>query len=365
MALDGDLSELCSGCENSKEVINPHKLGGPDYFSLQNKLNTFALCFYAYPMKNRVFILLLSLIIAPSAFAQDMMSGLTPPKFQMPSVSYSGLLHQESEFPTGQSATSFQTANISVPFYKTEAEAWSVSLSGNQLAVSPPQGEISNYYDLKLGLGYTKALDDKRLWSASVRFGSASDRLFANSSVSTIGATWFYSYPRNETGRWLFLVDYSNNRPILNNIPLPGFAYFYKPDKTFNLVVGAPFAALTWDFHEKWGMEGVTFVPWVIKGSIYYKINDYAKIYSGLDFSQITYYRADRENNKDRIFFDEKKLFVGAKSPVSKNMQVELEAGHAFDRAFFEAEEYEIDPENPLTIGNAFYLKASMRYLFF
>lgn len=303
--------------------------------------------------------------LAVRGWAQDLAAGLTPPKFQKASVSYSGLFHQEAAFPTGQGATSFQSANIYIPFAKTDGDAWSASLSGNELAITPTQGELSRFYDLKVGLGYTKALDEQRLWSANVRFGSASDRLFANPSVSTLGATWFYSYPADETARWMFLVDYSNNRPILNNIPLPGFAYFYQPDKSFRLVVGAPFASVTWDFHEKWGMEGITFVPWVIKGSFYYKLNDYAKIYTGLDFSQITYYRAERIHKKERVFFDEKKLFVGAKTPLSKNIFVEIETGHAFDRAFFEAEDYEIDPEQPISIANAFYGKLSLRYIFF
>jgi hypothetical protein len=299
-----------------------------------------------------------------SAHAQDIAAGLTPPKFQKVTLGYTGVFHQSAEFPTGESATSYQSFDMSGPFIKTDDESWSASLSGNELAVNPTQGELSRFYDLKFGLGYTKALENQRIWSASIRYGSASDRLFANSSVTTIGATWFYSKPADETSRWMFLVDYSNNRPILNNIPLPGFAYFYQPSKAFRLVVGAPFASVNWEFADNWGVDGFTLVPWIIKGSIYYKINDFAKIYSGLDFSQITYYRADRLNNKDRVFYDEKKIFIGAKSPLSKNVVADLELGHAFDRAFFEAEEYEIDPENPTAIANAYYGKVSLRLFF-
>lgn len=298
------------------------------------------------------------------SFAQDMMSGLTPPKFQKVTLGYVGVFHQEAQFPTEEAATRFQAFDMSVPVIRNDTESWTVSLAGNELAVNPTQGELSRFYDLKMGLGYTKALDDKRLWSASIRYGSASDRLFANSSASTIGATWFYSYPKDETARWMFLVDYSNNRPILNNIPLPGFAYFYTPSKTFKLAVGAPFASVTWDFHEYWGLEGFTLVPWVVKGNLYYRINDFAKVYTGLDFSQITYYLADRTNNKERVFYDEKKLFLGVKSPLNKNILADFEVGHAFDRAFFQAEEYEIDPENPTTIANAFYAKLSLRLFF-
>lgn len=315
-------------------------------------------------MTKFIFIVLLSLLCHRSVLAQDMMSGLVPPKFQKVTFGYVGVFHQEAQFPTGDAATSFQAFDLSGPVIRDESESWTASLAGNQLAITPTQGELSRLYDLKVGMGYTKALDDKRLWSASLRFGSASDRLFANPSVNTLGATWFYSYPKDETGRWLFLVDYSNNRPILNNIPLPGFAYFYTPSKTFKMVIGAPFASLNWEFHDRWGLEGFTLVPWVLKGNVFYKINDYAKIYSGIDFSQITYFLADRTNDKERLFFDEKKMFIGAKMPFSRSVLADLEFGHAFDRAFFQSEEYEIDPENPTSIANAFYAKVTLRLYF-
>jgi hypothetical protein len=72
----------------------------------------------------------------------------------------------------------------------------------------------------------------------------------------------------------------------------------------------------------------------------------------------------DRVNKEDRLFYDQKKFFVGLKSPVSKELAVEIEMGHAFDRSFFVAENYEQNPSNPLEIGNAFYIKTvlSARY---
>lgn len=314
-------------------------------------------------MIQLIFITFTILFSIPSG-AQEMMSGLIPPKFQKVTLGYVGVFHENAEFPTGDATTSFQAFDLSGPVLRNEQESWTASISGNELAVNPTQGTLSRFYDLKFGMGYTKALDDKRLWSASVRYGSASDRLFANPSVSTIGATWFYSYPVDETARWLYLVDYSNNRPILNNIPLPGFAYFYTPSKTFKLVVGVPFASVNWEFHERWGLEGFTLLPWIIKGHVFYKLNDHAKVYAGLDFSQVTYYRAERANNEERVFYDEKRLFLGVKSPISRHLLADLELGHAFDRAFFEAEDYEIDPENPTTFANAYYGKVSLRLYF-
>ncbi|WP_374079846.1 hypothetical protein [Bdellovibrio bacteriovorus] len=304
-----------------------------------------------------------TLFFSLPTYAFELAAGLTPPSQQKVMLSYSGLFYDKSDFPQERASTSYQTMNFVAPVYKTETEAVSLSLSGTQLAVKPGQGNLSELYDLQVGLGYTKALDDKRLWSVSARYGSASDKPFEDSTVTTLGVTAFYSYPSDETSRWLLLLDYSNNRPILNEIPLPGFAYFYAPSKTFRGVFGVPFVSLNWDYAEKWGMEVFTLVPWIFKASVNYKLNEYARIYTGVDFSQVTYYLYGRQNRNDRLFYDEKKVFLGVKSPLSKSVFAELEMGHAFDRAFFVDENYTTNPDNPVEIGNAFYGKVSLRFL--
>lgn len=303
------------------------------------------------------------LFFSRPTYAFELASGLTPPSQQKVMLSYSGLFYDKSDFPQERASTSYQAMNFIAPVYKTDTEAVSMSLSGTQLAVKPGQDNLSELYDLQFGLGYTKALDDKRLWSVSARYGSASDKPFEDPTVTTLGVTAFYSYPSDETSRWLLLLDYSNNRPILNEIPLPGFAYFYAPSKTFRGVFGVPFVSLNWDYAEKWGMEVFTLVPWIFKASVNYKLNEYARIYTGIDFSQVTYYLYSRENRNDRLFYDEKKIFLGVKSPLSKSVFAELEMGHAFDRAFFVDENYTTNPDTSVEIGNAYYGKVSLRFL--
>lgn len=306
-----------------------------------------------------------SLLLTTPSQAFDLGAGLTPPKFQRPTLSYTGTLHASSEFQNSQSQMTYQALSFATPLWKTEKEIVSVSFSGNQLSVRPTQSAISELYDLRLGLGYTKMLENDRMWSVSARYGSASDRPFKDGSVSTLGATALYSYPSSSAdGRWLLLLDYSNNRPILNNIPLPGFAYFHTPSERFRGIYGAPFANINWRFVDHWSLEFFTLFPWIIQGSVNYHINDYAKIYTGLDFSQMTYYIFGRTNKKDRLFYDEKKLFLGVKSPLNKITFLELEAGYAFDRRFFLDENYQRDPKNAVLIENAPYAKMNLRFRF-
>lgn len=301
--------------------------------------------------------LLVVLTFAVPASAFDLTAGLTPPNQLKTSLKYDGRFYDESEFPAGDSAIMQNNLSFSTPVFKGESSSLALAGRADELKINPSQGGYSGLYDIEVGLTYTRILDERRMWAVTGSYGSASDKPFYTPDVSTLGLTAMYMKPAEGNNMWLFLVNYSNNRPILNNIPLPGFAYFYNPSRELRAVFGAPFAMVNWQFIDKWSMNFFTLVPWVIKGSINYSIAGPMQAYFGLDFSQKTYLMYERTVKEDRLFYDEKKFFIGLKSPITKEVAVEIEAGHAFDRAFFVAENYERDPSNPLEVGNAFYLR--------
>lgn len=288
---------------------------------------------------------------------------LTPPSKLRPMLSYSGLIHKESDFPNGHASTSLQEADFSTPLYKTDLDALSLGIDGNQLNINPQQSGYSTLKELNFSLSYSRVIDAGRMWAVSTKYGSASDKLFNESSVTSFGITGFYSFANDESSRWLLLIDYSNDRPILNNLPLPGFAYFYNPSKDFRAILGAPFASFTWNFKPNMSMDISTIVPWVFKGTLNYHFDEHTKVSTGFNFSQLTYSLAGRKNTDERLFYDEKKIFIGAKSPLSKSVVAELEVGTAFDRSLFLDESYQLNPNNPIRISNGNYLKAWFLFL--
>lgn len=308
-------------------------------------------------MIKSLFLFLPLFFVTTSAYAFELTAGLTPPNQQKTTFKYEGVFHDEADFETGDSALMQNGLSFSTPVFKSETSSLALAGRADEMKINPARGNLSGLYDIELGLTYTRILEERRMWAVTGSYGSASDKPFYTPEVSTLGLTALYMKPATEKNMWLFLVNYSNNRPILNNIPLPGFAYFYNPSKEFRGVFGAPFAMINWQFVENWSMNFFTLVPWVIKGSINYSIAGPTQAYFGLDFSQQTFLTYGRVNKEDRLFYDEKKFFVGLKSPISKEFAVELEAGHAFDRSFFIAENYERDPSDPLEVGNAFYIK--------
>lgn len=304
-------------------------------------------------------------LLTVSSQAAELGAGLVPPFMQKANVNFWGVLQPNTTFSDDGNKSSLEKGTIiaSVPFNKTETESWTVSTLAHWLDLSPDQEEVPDLYQFDVGLTYTKMVDGGNMWAVNGNFGSASDQPFENSSVDTLSANYFYLSPKSGTESWLYLVNYSNNRPILNNIPIPGFAYIYTPSKAFRGTFGIPFASMKWDFAEKWTWNFFYLIPWVIKTSVDYSIAGPVKIYTGLDFSQSTYYLVGRKDLKERLFYDEKKVFIGIKAPLSQSYLAELDCGYAFDRRYFSAEEYKRSPDDPINLGTSPYLRFSITAL--
>lgn len=317
-------------------------------------------------MKAFLFALLVGVFFHLPAGAQMLGAGLVPPSQQKVLLSYSGSIQPDTKFGDEQTKASLEKGTLTavVPFAKTDKESWTISTMTHWMDVTPDQEQRQDLYQFDVGLTYSRVIEDNRFWALNGSFGSASDRPFKAPSVDTLGANFFYVNPTSPQTSWLFLVNYSNNRPILNNIPLPGFAYTYIPSKSFRGTFGVPFAMIYWEFVDRWSMNFFTLIPWVIKTSVDYSIKGPMKASLGLDFSQSTYYIYGRENRQERLFYDEKRMYVGFKSPLTRQMMAEIEAGYSFDRKFFSAENYEVRPKEALHLGSSPYLKLSLQAAF-
>lgn len=308
----------------------------------------------------------ITLIFSTCAASAQMFSGLMPPSKQRGVLTYTGSIQPDTTFNStdGKASLNRGTVITSVPVYKSEKESYSVSMLGHWMDLYPDQTAMPDLYQFDVGLTYTRMVDEKAYWALNGNFGSASDKPFKDPSVDTIGGNFFYIDPVDEKGSWIYLVNYSNNRPILNEIPIPGFAYIYTPSKTFRGTFGAPFATIYWEFVDRWSLNFFTLIPWVVKTSVDYSIAGPMKASLGLDFSQSTYYLYGRVNRKERLFYDEKRVYVGFKTPLSQQFMTEMEAGYSFDRRYFQDENYDISPKNAIHLGTSPYLKLQLTALF-
>lgn len=257
--------------------------------------------------------------------------------------------------------------NLTAPIFKSPAHALSFSATYNELDIAT-QAHLPNtgrqvpemLSNSNFGLTYAQKLESGKYWALNGSFGSASDQPFSHPNVDTLGANFFYTTSVSEQETWLFIVNYSNNRPILNNIPLPGFAYLYMPSKTFRGVFGFPFAFFRWEFQPDFAWSFFVASFSILKTELSYSIKGPLQVFTSFDFSQQPFYMRERDNTKDRFFYDEKRLAVGIRSPLNMNLMADLSGGVAFDRNFFEAEGYEKAYQNRLSIGATWFAAANI-----
>lgn len=305
----------------------------------------------------KTLILLVSLSVSDSVFALELGTGLMPPALQKYAVKYSGTIQPKS-------GTHQETLFISAPLHRGERDGFVVFTASELLDFYPDQASTPNLYKIQIGGAYTHLYEGRKLLSLSASYGSASDKPFKDSTVNTIDSTALYSFSNSPTSNWLLILNYSNNRPFLNNIPLPGFAYTYMPSKTFRGTFGAPFASIFWQFEDRWSVTSFVVVPWVMKTSIAYDLAPKKQIFVGADFNQMTYFQYGRANLKDRIFYDEKKAFFGFRSPLGEVLSLEIETGYAFDRSLFTAKKYTPSPAHPVELESAVYGKLGLSAAF-
>lgn len=311
-------------------------------------------------------IFLFVALVGHSVWAQGFeLPGIKSPFAQKKIIRISGGRTPESDFGPGAPAVRTQQSNfnLTIPYQIAEEENLRFSYSDTRLNFDPEVSGLPNLAAVEFGLGYSRPLTPNSNWGLSAKFGSASDRIFSGPDVTATNITATWVRPKEDDGQWIWLLNYSNNRPFWNEIPLPGFAYIYSPNSEFQGVFGFPFAFFQWKFRPNWGWNVVSVLPWHLKTSVSYDLLPFTPITAGLDISHQTFFRAERADRAERIFFEERKLFIGLRSPLTKWLMADLEIGRAYQRRAFEAVEYKVDPSVVRSIQPQSYAK--LGFMFF
>lgn len=231
-----------------------------------------------------------------------------------------------------------------IPLYYGPTDTWNMSLRGSNLTV--PKGidipgstliEVpESLATAELGLQYTHKMDGERTIGGGLSYGSASDRMFSTNDSITVGANLFYSFPSENNDRWIWALFYTNNSPVFRNFPIPAVAYYFKRSTVLG-AVGLPFIFLRYTpFEAPWAFT-LFDVATIVKAEVSYgpPISSY---FAGFDWNQQTWLRHDVQDTDNKLYFDEKKVFVGTRFLLAKIIFTELEVGQSFDRSFYEGQ---------------------------
>lgn len=188
--------------------------------------------------------------------------------------------------------------------------------------------------------------DENAVWSLNANYGSASDRPFDGGSVSVFGVTLSHRAKTSETTQWIWFLNYSNNRVILNDVPLPGFAAtFHNADRTQGGMWGFPFVMLWSRPTPKAFASAFLLFPAAARVQAGYLVYGPVQANAKIEYHQQAYLRADRARREDRLFIEGSRALVGLKAFLGPQTFFELEAGRAFRRSLFQGRgAFERDP---------------------
>lgn len=244
---------------------------------------------------------------------------------------------------------------LSAPVLVREQDSVTASWKWSQLNLEhdenlPNGGALpGHFYNSEIGVGYRHIENPNHFWGLTSSVGSAGDQIFHSRTKTVWNVTAFYSTTEDPSSRWVWLLNDSNNRTFLNEIPIPGVAYIYRPSADFMGVFGFPFAFIRWKWDELWSSQFVL-GPYVYKAEISRSIAGPAQVYVSLDRSVQSYYREDRLEEEDRVFYTESRLLIGAKSPVNKVFYAEIFGGVAFNRTVAEDKNYKLSDSDALNL---------------
>ena len=136
---------------------------------------------------------------------------------------------------------------------------------------------------------------------------------------------------------WLFFLAYSNNRHFANNVPFPGAAYLVRaPEHGLDAVIGLPFFAVRYRPAPRWSGKLAVFGPDNVSAEWACLALKPAQAYAGFDWNQREWLRAHREDNKQRLFYDEKKWTLGTRFPLPWKVRMDLAGAYEFNRRIYE-----------------------------
>jgi len=282
-----------------------------------------------------------------------------------PTVTYQITAYGEEEVP--EQGKEFKMAEHRffslLPFHQSSQHDGSVSvgLRSQQIrtdAALPDTREAfpDALWDLRLGAQYRNRFQNGWIGGASVALGSASDQPFASIDETLLHINLFARVPQEERNAWLFYLNYSKTREFLNNIPIPGMGYFYEPSDRARFVVGIPFFFMDLKPAEKVTLSLAYFIVRSVRARITYSPIRPIRFYGSFVWRNESYFRADREEDKDRLFYYEKQIFAGIQWDFLRRVFLDVSAGWSFDRFYFEGEKYSERDQNRVNITDGPFL---------
>jgi hypothetical protein len=232
-------------------------------------------------------------------------------------------------------------------------------------AILPTSGRKfpDTLWDIQAGMAYSHRWDNGWTTGAVVSAGSASDRPFRQSNVLVASLALYTAFPVIEQDAWILGISYTPTSDF--PYPLPIVSYYWRPGDDLEMNIGIPFF-VRWRFAPDLTFEGV----WVPIRTLSARVTWQApavpgfRLYAAFDWANESYFLADRTVREHRFYSYEKRLAAGMQFDLLYRLRLDISAGYAFDRFYFQGRDYSQRDRDRVDVGAGPFGAISLRLQF-
>ena len=187
---------------------------------------------------------------------------------------------------------------------------------------------------VETGFMHVRPLADGATVGGTFLFGSASDRPYAAGRDLTLMAIAFYNRPaKNDRDEWNFSLFYSPTSQL--PYPLPGLAYVWRPDATFEAKIGVP-AAIEYRPDDDWTFTANYFPLVNFAATARRRLSERLSFLAYYRTDTQIFFLADRLLDDERFYVFDQRAAAGLEQTLGRGFALELTAAYLFDRSLFQ-----------------------------
>jgi hypothetical protein len=198
-------------------------------------------------------------------------------------------------------------------------------------------GLPEHLYDTNVGFATPIGKYEDWIFAASAGVGYAGEGPFGDANAFYGQASLMAFRQIDENSGLAFVLDYNGNRTFKPDVPLPGFAYFKKIDKTLSLTVGLPVTSVEWKPTENLRVDLSYLLVDNFQARVGYQVGGGVEVFGAVSQRSDAFFLDGAENSRDRLLFQQRRAELGVtyRSKGSeiggRDFEFTLAGGYAFN----------------------------------
>lgn len=221
----------------------------------------------------------------------------------------------------------------------------------------------SSLWDIEAGVAYSHRWDNGWTTGAVVSAGSASDKPFEQSDGLVASLALYTTFPTVEQDAWILGISYSPTSDF--PYPLPIISYYWKPNEDLEVNIGLPFF-LKWRFAEEWTAEALYIPIRTVSARVTWQPCEVPEMrfYGAFNWANQSHFLSNRLDEDDRFYGFEKRLAGGVQFDLIWQLRLDISAGYAFDRFYFQGKQYSDRNRDRVNVGSGAFGALQLRLQF-